>query len=308
MILNQFPNLEWLKKQAHNSFADRKDAKGQTLDKKGWPNVILNVNAGETYRDNIKGPLSIFTNLCGESYVEVDNKTTLIKPGFFYITNQEQLYTLGIEKQKAETFNIHFGQDFAEQIFLSLSKTTEYLLDNNDLTERPGAVRFHNRLSQRDTEFENIIASLKSEHSKVKIEEHLFTLIKILLTKEKAYSKSLNRISTVRSITKAEIVRKMTTAKDFIYSNYDKNFSIEDVASASCMSKFHFLRLFKEAFGITPGEFIDDLRISKAKETLKNTTLDVHELAKSLGYENSSSFSRMFFRKVGAYPTQYRHS
>src|SRR5262245_24650754 len=121
MIFRQFPDLTWLKAQTEKRFADRKGWNGLTLSQEGWPTVILNVTTENTYRDNIRGPLSLFTNLSGESHVETGSKRVRIREGFFYLSNHDQHYTLDIkEAAPSETFNIHFGEYFADQVFQSL--------------------------------------------------------------------------------------------------------------------------------------------------------------------------------------------
>src|SRR5215216_882641 len=97
MIYTQFPELSWLKKQTDTLFSGRRDWSGNVLQNPGWPNVVLNVDTKFTYRDNIKGPLSLFTNLSGQSTVEAGSKRAVIKEGFFFLTNPEQRYTLDIQ-------------------------------------------------------------------------------------------------------------------------------------------------------------------------------------------------------------------
>src|SRR5690349_3848279 len=96
MILHQFPDLQWLKKQAEDNFANRKDYAGKTLPTSGWPTVLLNVKSGSTVRDNIRGPLSIFTNLSGSSVVECNGNRSQVREGFLYTSNHDQRYTLEI--------------------------------------------------------------------------------------------------------------------------------------------------------------------------------------------------------------------
>jgi AraC family transcriptional regulator len=79
------------------------------------------------------------------------------------------------------------------------------------------------------------------------------------------------------------------------------------LAAISCLSKFHFLRLFKLAYGQTPHQFILSLRVERAKKMLKKTSDEVKVIADSLGFENSATFSRTFLRHAGVSPTQYRN-
>src|SRR5690349_7457837 len=128
MILYEFPDLQWLKKQADQRFSNQKAWDGTALTTTGWPSVILNTKARNVVRDHIRGPLSIFANLSGQSTVSADSKRMTVKEGFFCITNSSQHYTLEIDGQKpTETFNIHFGDYFAESVWNSLSQNPEEL-------------------------------------------------------------------------------------------------------------------------------------------------------------------------------------
>src|SRR6478609_4554942 len=105
MILHEFPNLQWLRNQAEDRFSNRKAWDGRSLSKAGWPTVILNTKTRHTVRDNIRGPLSIFANLSGQSMVSSGSKRMTVKEDFFCITNSSQHYTLEIDSQKpTETF------------------------------------------------------------------------------------------------------------------------------------------------------------------------------------------------------------
>src|SRR5882757_5106374 len=116
MLLHEFPNLQWLKVQAESRFQNRRGVGGIELKDSGWPSVILNTRVQSTVRDNIRGPLSIFTNLSGTSEVTADKKRVKITPQTFFISNAHQHYTLEVEsKIPTETFNIHFGENFVEK-------------------------------------------------------------------------------------------------------------------------------------------------------------------------------------------------
>ena len=127
MVLKEFPDLNWLKSQIDQRFANRQAWGGGTLREQGWPTVILNTTTRQVNRDNIRGPLSLFTNISGTSWVSVDRRQVSINPDFFLLTNPDQHYSLEIDQKtdSTETFNIHFGTHFAEEVMTSLSHTPE---------------------------------------------------------------------------------------------------------------------------------------------------------------------------------------
>ncbi|HWA34282.1 MAG TPA: AraC family transcriptional regulator [Cyclobacteriaceae bacterium] len=305
MILHEFPNLQWLKSQAESRFRDRRGVGGIVLDDPGWPSVILNTRVRSTVRDNIRGPLSIFTNLSGTSYVTVDKKRAAVTPQTFFISNSQQHYTLEIDKKPAETFNIHFGENFIEKALAGILQREDQLLLNE-----PNGVRdfgFYNKIVPASGGFQRIIASIQQEGSdRLYLDEKLFDLLSLLLNEQNSVKAMRERLPSLKASTKGEIMKRMVNATDYIYTYYDKNPSLDELAAVSCLSKFHFLRLFKIAYHQTPRQFITTLRIERAKTLLQKTVADVRSIGAEVGFKDSSSFSRAFYNQVGVYPSQFR--
>lgn len=308
MLLHQFPDLAWLKVQAEKNFADRQGWGGRELPHEGWPNVVLQVSATETCRDNIRGPLSLFMNLSGESVVTTGKRRVVVPEDFFFVTNPDQYYTLEIERRHtAKTFNIHFGDYFADQVFHAFTPSEAHLLDRP--FECPHErLEFHNRLHHRSHALNRIVAEISqaTELPSLWLEEKLADVVCLLLSEEKKLLSLRAGLPVLKSSTRTEILRRLLHVTDYIHTHLDKDISLEQLSRIACLSKFHFLRLFKVAFQATPYQFINAERIRRAKKMMQHTTLEVQEVAKTLGYENASAFSRMFFRQVGLYPTQLR--
>src|SRR5690349_15562071 len=132
MIYTQFPDLQWLKKQAEEGFANRKAWMGGTLQQAGWPSVILQVKTPAICRDHIRGPLSLFTNVSGVSKVSVEKKQVTVREDFFFVTNHDQHYTLEVGRnQTTQTFNIHVGEYDADQVLRAITLHPEKLLEES---------------------------------------------------------------------------------------------------------------------------------------------------------------------------------
>ena len=67
-----------------------------------------------------------------------------------------------------------------------------------------------------------------------------------------------------------------------------------------------FMRRFREATGMTPLDYVQALRLEEAKQMLETGDLPVEAIANEVGYEDASFFGRLFRRKVGLTPAQYR--
>lgn len=308
MILHEFPNLQWLKKQAHERFSNKRDWNGRKLETAGWPNVILNTQTRQVVRDNILGPLSIFTNVSGQSTVTANAKRVTVKEGFFFITNSRQHYTLEIDTQKpVETFNIHFGDFFAERVWSSLSQNVESLLENRYNTSLQ-SLEFQNRLVALNENTKSIIHQVHTHQqpNDLFLEEKLYALLQSLLADELKIKKIQQQLPSLKSSTRTEIMRRLVLATDYIYTFYDRKLSLEELAQACCLSKFHFLRLFKIAFNKTPYQFINEVRLQQARQLLIKSKLEVKEIARRTGFDSASTFSRMFYNQSGLYPSHFR--
>jgi AraC family transcriptional regulator len=290
VLYHAFPDLQWLKQQAESRFAAGKAWNGEPMPPHGWPNVILNVNSGTTLRDNIPGPLSLFSNVSGESEVTVDGRTTIVGSDYFFVSNKTQRYTLEIAKKRsAETFNIHFGDSWFDSAY-------------------PGAsVDFYNKLYPKD----EVVRSLQQQLSlpgqtRLQREELLASLVIHLLKVNRGEKLKLDNINASRVSTREEIIRRLHLATDHIFSNYTADISLDELSKVSMLSKFHFLRAFQQAFGKPPHKFLNEVRILKAKELLRFSDIEVSGIGKAIGIKDASSFSRLFKKYTGVYPTVFR--
>lgn len=87
---------------------------------------------------------------------------------------------------------------------------------------------------------------------------------------------------------------------------YKKPRRISEYAKLCGMSSGRFSVVFKEATGKTPQRFIEEVRITKAREMLINTSLSISSVAENVGFRDPLYFSRVFKRSVGISPTEYR--
>ena len=129
MLLREFPDIHWLKKQIQTRFENQLSWDGRKLEQPGWPTVILNTKAKKVLRENISGPLSLFTTIHGASSIVVDGKRANVNENTFFISNPKQEYTLDIAGE-AEIFNVHIGEKMAEEVWFDAIHSDNFLLNN----------------------------------------------------------------------------------------------------------------------------------------------------------------------------------
>ncbi len=96
-------------------------------------------------------------------------------------------------------------------------------------------------------------------------------------------------------------------ATTYIEQNYSKNIKIKDIASYIGIDRSYLSKHFKKNTGMSPQQFLLDLRMKKAASLLKNTTLQVNEISVQVGYVNPLTFSKSFKTHFGKSPKTYRN-
>jgi AraC-like DNA-binding protein len=93
-------------------------------------------------------------------------------------------------------------------------------------------------------------------------------------------------------------------AVDFMQENLEEAISMRDVAKAVSLNPCYFSTLFAGQMGCTPSDFFNRLRIERAKEYLRHTSMSVMDICVALDY-NPSYFNRLFKKKTGQTPGRY---
>ncbi len=107
-------------------------------------------------------------------------------------------------------------------------------------------------------------------------------------------------------VTSPDVYERLCRARDYIDICYDLPLNLDEISSKACFSRFHFLRLFRQAFNQTPHQYLVARRIEKAKELLSLRDLRVTDVCFEVGFQSLGSFSSLFHKCVGQPPITYR--
>ncbi len=103
---------------------------------------------------------------------------------------------------------------------------------------------------------------------------------------------------------KMYMYRRIVEAKLFIDKNYQQKIDLDNIANQAHFSKFHFLRLFKNAFGKSPHQYLTEVRVEQAKKLLKDG-VTVKEVCYDIGFDSIPSFISLFKKLEGITPYEY---
>lgn len=92
----------------------------------------------------------------------------------------------------------------------------------------------------------------------------------------------------------------------YIRKHYTTELSMQDVARAMNYSEAYFCKLFKQCFKVNFSAWLNEFRVEKAKEMLRDTRLSIREISLACGYADANYFARVFKRITGKTPSEYR--
>ncbi|MEO6407630.1 MAG: AraC family transcriptional regulator [Burkholderiaceae bacterium] len=131
-------------------------------------------------------------------------------------------------------------------------------------------------------------------------EAEVLGLMHAMLDAELRLRRRSHAITAVKPATRHELFRRILVAADFIRSRYQQPLSLDDIAAAACLSRFHLLRLFEQVHGMTPHAYLASKRRTVALRLIQQTRLGLDEIAMGCGFGTRSSLFRHLRSDLGA--------
>ena len=235
-----------------------------------------------------------------ESELVKANDVIIIKPGTEYALTSPD----GHDDIPARMCSVAFTRDCFDTIkheYCGIFKSQNMALYNILLSKEHDCVFFSDDDAQN---VHNIMWLIAHEYNHYKtgsgriIENSMLNLI---ICATRLYEYRLKSIPpTIRTNETLEEVKK------YIRSNFAYNITLDFLASQTHLSKEHLSRSFKKYTGKTIFEFLLDVRISRAKQMLRNPNHSIGEISEYCGYNTIGNFQRAFKKSMGISPSEYR--
>lgn len=136
-----------------------------------------------------------------------------------------------------------------------------------------------------------------SPYREYQVSALLTNLLLDIMTSSEAYQRAQqNMPDQIKDIT------------NYLNRNFSKELSLDALASSFSISKYHLCRSFKKYTGFTLNEYVTQLRLERAKELLRTTTLPANRIGTLVGITDENYFYRLFRKATGQSPHKYRKS
>jgi AraC-like DNA-binding protein len=168
---------------------------------------------------------------------------------------------------------------------------------------------FENKYRITDTHVGKFLQQLDEEVSKTSgnnfcfSEEFYFTLAEKIVLDHLPVYKQLQSVNSVKPATRKELLRRITRGKEYLDTHFQLPLRVETIAMECGLSEYHFYRLFKSVFGISPHRQLVQNRLHFASSLLRCRKATVTEAALSGGFPDVYSFSKSFKKHFGFSPS-----
>ncbi|MWC27659.1 helix-turn-helix domain-containing protein [Paenibacillus sp. MMS18-CY102] len=272
-------------------------------------NLILHARSDQYYWKG-KGALSIKTFRNGRAFYHVGYGNYAVEEGRYLLLNDGQEYAITIDSETpVESFCIFFPEGMAEEAYYSMVASHEHLLDNPVAPMGP-SIAFVEK-TYNDQWLEAALDQIKTAYRFRQLdaewlEEKLYVLVHGLLAVHRQVHIEMTRLPSLKASTREELYKRVQIGHAFIEAYFDQPITLADAARAACLSPNHFLRSYKQLFGVSPHQFLTERRLLEARRLLLHTEKPITGICLEVGFQSPSSFSSLFARRFAASPLQFR--
>ena len=245
----------------------------------------------------------------GEETYYANGKKFMVREGEYIIGNDFTKSIVQINQEKVVEgicidISTQIVSDVAEYYDLHASNLKEFLLSDQF---------FVNRYNVKNT---SIGYSLSEINKKIKNgsfanslqeQELFYSLAESIITDQRFIFDHLNNLDFKKNITNEEVFRSILQAKNFIDEHITENLSLDEISLNIGISKYHFIRVFKQAFGVSPYQYQKRIRLERAKLDITKG-MSILETAIKYGFSDVPTFSKAFKQQFNLTPGAIRIS
>lgn len=246
----------------------------------------------------------------GEEIYYANDKKFTVKVGEYIIGNEFTKSIVEINhKESVQGLCIDISSQIISEVAayhdLNGIELKEFLLSDQFFVNRYNVKNTH--LGYSLQEINNKVISGNFIIKDLQQSELFYSLAESVITDQRLVFDHLNKLSFKKNITNEEVFRGLLLAKSYIDDHINDNLSLEQICTNVFISKYHFIRLFKNIFGVSPYQYQKRKRLEAAKLDLISG-LDIMQTALYHGFSDVQTFSKAFKQTFGFTPGSIRKS
>jgi AraC family transcriptional regulator len=248
-----------------------------------------------TCPEHIPGP-GILTMLTGSGRYGINREVSTLDSSRYLLINQDSLLSVHLPHPDVQPLLLFFRADMVKDALTRQQADLCWLERVHPMTSR-----LHERL-----EWLVQLGNSCSSFSALRADAMVRDILQEFIREAIAADRVSERLPVTRRSTRIELYKRLSAAREWILANYAAAISLEVMAESAMMNSQHFLRMFRDCYGITPHQFVIDVRLTVARQLLTETKQPVSAICRQTGFESFSSFSGLFRQRFGSSPSAFR--
>ena len=262
-------------------------------------NAVLRGRSRVHYVKEFPGPLSIKSVTEGAVAWKVGGRDLVVDRDSFLVLNHGEPYSMEIESRRPVlTLCVFFQDGFVESVSESVT--------GQGIEPESGRLPFLPRLHPRDDRILPRLQAIVCASEQLWLDEQFLELAHDLVMLNREVSRRVRLMPARRAGTREELFRRVRRGQEFLHANACADLGLAEIARHSCLSPYHFQRAFTKAFGRSPHQYRNQLRLQRARRLLETSEMSITDICGAVGFESPPSFSTLCRRAFGAPPSALR--
>ena len=266
--------------------------------------IKMFVNKIKFVENHLHNDFEILLNLTGKGILEINNATYMYGPGDIIFINSGDVHSLS--SHLGDEDKNHSGGPTSLFIQISNHFLREYFPQIHSSVFKSGNLRD----SLNDSDYKNLSKLLTDAALSYFSETNYFQLdVVASISKALAYVYRHLDYKVINEVQKERINRKKSRMEriiSYIDANFDSQIRLEDIASKENLSVTHLSHIFSSSFGMTFQEFVNIKRMEQCIRLMANSEKTLLEISYESGFSDSKYMNKMFLKRFGCTPKEYR--
>jgi AraC-like DNA-binding protein len=264
-------------------------------------NAVLRARSRTHFVKDFAGPLSIKSVTEGTVAWKCSGRERLVDRDSFLVLKLGEPYSMEIDSRTpVSTLCVFFQDGFVESVHGSMVGT--------DIEGECAPAPFLGGLHSRDNRILPRMHAMADSRTadRLWLDEQFLLLARDLLWLNGEMLRRAALLPANRPATRAELFRRVQRGQEYLHASACSDLDLAEIARQACLSPYHFHRAFARAFGQTPLEYRNRLRLERARRLLESGGMTVTEVCGAVGFASAGSFSALFRKSFGVPPSALR--
>lgn len=276
----------------------------------GTRNCAILARAKQANYSRYQQAFSIKMASSGAEEYFIERRRVAVDDDSYLVLNEGRIYGSSIAaRAPIESFCLFFRPGLIAETQAALRLQNAAVLDRPD--PATSAVELSEHLRPCDAVVTPVLrfirfGVLQGASGDEWLEDQFTLLAERLLRVHSNCTAAAPQFALLRASTRHEVVRRLHLGADFLSAHYQRDVRVAEAAAAAAMSRYHFSRMFREAFACTPQEYLRRKRVAVAQRLLRDTNRSVDEVAECVGLTTRSALFRALRAIAGTTPREWR--